>query len=67
MLITSGLAMVLFVVHQVWWTNVQARAEADEALSRLEQTWTDEAPAPQTVDETGAFELVDERPRSRAA
>ncbi|WP_432124480.1 class E sortase [Streptomyces sp. C10-9-1] len=56
MLITSGLAMVLFVVHQVWWTNVQARAEADEALSRLEQTWTDETPDPQGADETGAFE-----------
>ncbi|MBD3933032.1 class E sortase [Streptomyces chumphonensis] len=56
MLITSGLAMVLFVVHEVWWTNVQARAEADEALSRLEQTWTDEPPDPQTVEEAGAFE-----------
>ncbi|MCQ6555990.1 class E sortase [Streptomyces sp. C10-9-1] len=55
-LITSGLAMVLSVVHQVWWTNVQARAEAHEALSRLEQTWTDEARDPRTADETGAFE-----------
>ncbi len=54
-LVTSGLAMVLFVVHQVWWTNVQARAEADEALSKLERTWSDEAPDSQTEDGAGEF------------
>ncbi|MEU3206524.1 class E sortase [Streptomyces cyaneofuscatus] len=41
-MVTSGLAMVLFVVHQVWWSNVQARAEADDARAQLEQAWNED-------------------------
>ncbi|MFE0577577.1 class E sortase [Streptomyces sp. NPDC058866] len=50
-MLTSGLAMVLFVAHQVWWSNVQARAEADEARARLEQAWRDDDPEPRAGDD----------------
>ncbi|MFE0641093.1 class E sortase [Streptomyces sp. NPDC058877] len=55
LLITSGLAMVLFVVHQVWWTNVRARAEAEEARTKLERAWRDGVPEHPAEDGAGAF------------
>ncbi|MGZ9932316.1 class E sortase [Streptomyces sp. NC-S4] len=56
LLATSGLAMVLFVVHQTWWTNVEARAEADAARSQLEQAWSGGTPESAAQDAAGAGE-----------
>lgn len=37
--ITAGVLLLLFVTHQLWWTNVQADQQAKGAASRLEEQW----------------------------
>ncbi|WP_346768420.1 class E sortase [Streptomyces sp. R301] len=37
--ITLGVVMLLFVAYQLWWTNVLAGQEADQAKDRIEDTW----------------------------
>lgn len=48
LLMTAGGLVLLFVVWQLWWTDVQAAATADRALEQLQETFagTAEAPAP---------------------
>ncbi|WP_281291906.1 hypothetical protein [Streptomyces tailanensis] len=36
-LITAGVLLTLFVVHSLWWTNVQADRQADGMGDRLRQ------------------------------
>ncbi|MFI6417721.1 class E sortase [Streptomyces sp. NPDC050842] len=38
-IVTCGVLVLLLVVHQLWWTNQQARAEAREQVSVLEREW----------------------------
>ncbi|MFI2258522.1 class E sortase [Streptomyces tubercidicus] len=42
--VTLGAVLLLFVVHQLWWTNRQAQHAARDQVSRLEQQW--DAPPP---------------------
>ncbi|MFJ9088557.1 class E sortase [Streptomyces sp. NPDC102384] len=37
--VTLGLVVLLLVVHQLWWTNRQARAGADRQVQALERQW----------------------------
>jgi sortase A len=37
--ITFGVVMLLFVVYQLWWTNVRAHQAAGGAAKKLEQQW----------------------------
>ncbi|MFE0643120.1 class E sortase [Streptomyces sp. NPDC058877] len=37
--VTCGLVVLLLVVHQLWWTNRQARADAGERVRVLEREW----------------------------
>lgn len=37
--VTCGVVILLFVVHQLWWTNQQARAAATEQVRVLEREW----------------------------
>ncbi|EPH39250.1 hypothetical protein STRAU_7701 [Streptomyces aurantiacus JA 4570] len=37
--LTLGLVLLLLVVHQLWWTNRQARAAAEEKVDSLEREW----------------------------
>ncbi|ONK12782.1 class E sortase [Streptomyces sp. MP131-18] len=37
--ITTGVLLLLFVVYQLWWTNVQARAHANDEADRLTEQW----------------------------
>ncbi|MFH8563802.1 class E sortase [Streptomyces sp. NPDC017988] len=39
--VTLGLVLLLFVVHQLWWTNRQARAAAERTVQALEEEWGD--------------------------
>ncbi|MDC0769285.1 class E sortase [Streptomyces sp. HD] len=38
-LVTVGAVLLLLVVHQVWWTNREARAGADREVRALERVW----------------------------
>ncbi|MFE0735292.1 class E sortase [Streptomyces sp. NPDC058855] len=48
--ITLGVVMLLFVTYQLWWTNVLAGQETNQAKERIEDTWAKGARTP------GAFE-----------
>ncbi|MFF8394620.1 class E sortase [Streptomyces sp. NPDC016172] len=37
--ITTGVLMLLFVTYQLWWTNVQAHAQAGKEASSLQNDW----------------------------
>ncbi|MFI1966041.1 class E sortase [Streptomyces pathocidini] len=43
--VTVGLVLLLLVVHQLWWTNRQARAGADRQVEALERAWGGQADA----------------------
>ncbi|MFC9912723.1 class E sortase [Streptomyces sp. NPDC127197] len=38
-LVTVGVVLLLLVVHQLWWTNRQARAGAERKVEALEREW----------------------------
>ncbi|MFE6890301.1 class E sortase [Streptomyces sp. NPDC057694] len=40
--VTVGLVLLLLVVHQLWWTNRQARAGAERQVQSLERQWGQE-------------------------
>ncbi|MFC7907715.1 class E sortase [Streptomyces nigra] len=41
-LVTVGAVLALLVVHQVWWTNREARASAEREVRALERDWRNE-------------------------
>ncbi|MFB7369046.1 class E sortase [Streptomyces sp. NPDC056222] len=52
--VTCGVVLLLLVVHQLWWTNQQARAQATRQVHALEREWEGSPPvegAP-SVDES---------------
>ncbi|MEU6144177.1 class E sortase [Streptomyces sp. NPDC047081] len=41
LLVTVGLVLALLVVHQLWWTNREARRGAERKVEALEREWGD--------------------------
>jgi sortase A len=41
-LVTLGVVLMLLVVHQLWWTNRQAREGAERKVQALEREWGEE-------------------------
>lgn len=75
--VTLGAVLLLLVVHQLWWTNRQAREGADRRVEALEREWgaggqdpatgTDDAapapaPAPEPTTETENRDGPDDPP-----
>ncbi|WP_425470560.1 class E sortase [Streptomyces reniochalinae] len=57
--ITCGVLMMLFVVYQVWWSNVRADQQAGGATDRLHEQWDKHEPGKGVDDperKPGAFE-----------
>jgi sortase A len=52
-LLTLGVVVLLFVVYQLWWTNVAAGQEAARAASQVQQQWSAEAPRPTATATAG--------------
>ncbi|WP_167467479.1 class E sortase [Streptomyces rishiriensis] len=44
-LVTSGVLVLLLVVHQLWWTNREAKEGAERRVEALEREWGDGAGA----------------------
>lgn len=65
--VTLGVVVLLFVVHQLWWTNRQARAGARHEVSVLERRWQDGAadPATPTPGATGSADSAQGDDRGR--
>lgn len=55
--ITLGVLMLLFVVYQLWWTNVLADRESRQEAKQLEEQWErGEGPGKEDARDPGAFE-----------
>lgn len=54
LLLTLGVIVALFVVYQVWWTDIEAGKLQSQASGDLERQWADENPRPLTRDAEGA-------------
>ncbi|MFI8517210.1 class E sortase [Streptomyces sp. NPDC085481] len=61
--VTCGVVVLLFVVHQVWWTNQQARAEAGQQVRNLERAW-DSSPSPSPPLPSPSMATVPDAPDS---
>ncbi|SBU93727.1 sortase A [Streptomyces sp. Ncost-T6T-1] len=62
--VTLGVVLLLLVVHQLWWTNREARADAGRTVRSLQREWEEPAPAPAPAPSRGGGEgAVDEGPR----
>jgi sortase A len=46
LMITFGLIMMLLVVYQLWWTNIQADRKANQIDNALKQAWSSGAAIP---------------------
>ncbi|QNS08885.1 class E sortase [Streptomyces xanthii] len=55
--VTLGLVLLLFVAHQLWWTNRQAKAGAERQVQALEREW--ERPGEPPPDTDGAARSPD--------
>ncbi|WP_258535007.1 class E sortase [Streptomyces sp. PT12] len=53
--ITTGALLLLFVVYQLWWTNVEARAHANGEADRLTEQWDDSGGDDGGSRDPGAF------------
>ncbi|MFF3951713.1 class E sortase [Streptomyces sp. NPDC001890] len=42
LVVTLGVVLLLLVVHQLWWTNRQARSGAEHQVRALEREWGEE-------------------------
>ncbi|MFC4500473.1 MULTISPECIES: class E sortase [Streptomyces] len=45
LLVTGGVLVLLLVVHQLWWTNLEAREGAERRVEALEREWGADPPA----------------------
>jgi len=50
MLLTIGLIGLLLCVHQLYWTNIEARADMNAALEQLDKKWAKEDASPADED-----------------
>lgn len=57
--VTLGIVVLLLVVHQLWWTNREAREGAERQVQALERTWERERP-PAAAPDPVASEAVQE-------
>ncbi|MEK9520679.1 class E sortase [Streptomyces venezuelae] len=67
--VTCGVVVLLLVVHQLWWTNRQARAEALQQVRVLEREWdiSPPVPTPTPAPDSGGSSSTGTPPREAAA
>ncbi|MEU5738334.1 class E sortase [Streptomyces tendae] len=56
--ITTGVLMLLFVTYQLWWTNVRAHAQANQAASDLQDDWANGRRNPGAFEPGQGFALL---------
>ncbi|MFG2319430.1 class E sortase [Streptomyces tendae] len=56
--ITTGVLMLLFVTYQLWWTNVRAHAQANQAASDLQDDWANGKRNPGAFEPGQGFALL---------
>ncbi|MFE1500897.1 class E sortase, partial [Streptomyces albidoflavus] len=56
--ITFGVVMLLFVTYQLWWTNVLAGQETDQAKEQIEDTWAKGESKPEAFEPGEGFAIL---------
>ncbi|WP_372446972.1 class E sortase [Streptomyces flavofungini] len=56
--ITIGVLMLLFVTYQLWWTNIRAQQQADEAARKLQEDWAKGKGKPGAFEPGEGFALL---------
>ncbi|MFE8030356.1 class E sortase [Streptomyces sp. NPDC057409] len=56
--ITFGVVMLLFVTYQLWWTNVRAGQETDQAKARIENSWQQGESRPDAFEPGEGFAIM---------
>ncbi|MFJ8661385.1 class E sortase [Streptomyces sp. NPDC093795] len=56
--ITFGVVMLLFVTYQLWWTNVLAGQETDQAKEQIEDTWAKGETKPEAFEPGEGFAIM---------
>ncbi|WP_399090530.1 class E sortase [Streptomyces sp. BBFR2] len=66
--VTCGVVLLLLVVHQLWWTNRQARDAARDRVGQLERRWArpEHPPAPPPAGATGTAPATGPAPDTTA-
>ncbi|MFC9241206.1 class E sortase [Streptomyces decoyicus] len=62
--VTLGVVLLLFVVHQLWWTNRQAQHAAHDQVTRLERQWDAGPPSSAAPPAAGDDEAAARTPES---
>ncbi|MEV7277103.1 class E sortase [Streptomyces sp. NPDC093111] len=56
--ITFGVVMLLFVTYQLWWTNVRAGQETDQAKAQIENSWSKGQSRPDAFEPGQGFAIM---------
>ncbi|MET9931872.1 class E sortase, partial [Streptomyces sp. NPDC006324] len=56
--ITLGVVMLLFVTYQLWWTNVLAGQETNQAKEQIEDTWAKGEDEPDVFEPGEGFAIM---------
>ncbi|MGA4840769.1 class E sortase [Streptomyces sp. G45] len=56
--ITVGVLMLLFVTYQLWWTNIRAQQQANEAARDLQEDWANGKGKPGAFEPGQGFALL---------
>lgn len=56
--ITFGVVMLLFVTYQLWWTNVRAGQETDQAKAEIENSWSQGQSRPEAFEPGQGFAIM---------
>ncbi|WP_282686894.1 class E sortase [Streptomyces sp. CC216B] len=72
LVVTLGVVLLLLVVHQLWWTNREARADAGRTVRSLQREWEEPAPPPPPAPDPapgpgGGEDALDAGPRPSAS
>lgn len=56
--ITFGVVMLLFVTYQLWWTNVRAGQQTDQAKAQIENSWSQGESRPDAFEPGQGFAIM---------
>ncbi|MGW1025523.1 class E sortase [Streptomyces sp. NPDC002577] len=57
--ITTGVLMLLFVTYQLWWTNIRAHQQTDQAAHTLQDDWAKGKRNPGVFEPGKGFAILD--------
>ncbi|MFI9580754.1 class E sortase [Streptomyces sp. NPDC052236] len=56
--ISFGVLLLLFVTYQLWWTNIRAGQQADQATNKIQNDWAKGGPAEEAFEPGQGFAIM---------